>query len=509
MPASQYGHCELGVNYSIPPYELRANELADSKNVVPSRKGLPTGRGGQVKFNNTTLSSRVTSFHEYKSGTDRDQIVSYSTKIAVYNSGTSEFDDKITGLTDDKMFQWANFGGLSVGVNEVDAPQAWNGSSGAALTGSPPIGLTVAQWSNRLWFGGDSTNVALLSGSALNDPTDYSTSGALGAVAQTVGDSKDPITGLFGYFNLLLVGKQNTIYKISGNPATDATSIIIEPLYSRTQETDNVGFTSKWAIAQVGNDVIFLDGFDIRSLTGIQEFGDVEYNSIIPDFRDYLESIADKDLLKYTQFFHYKKEQQIWVSMPMSSTTHYVFVLDYKFKPATGVYAVYPMGEVVANVFGGVENGANHDIYFGDETGFVKQLDVGDNDDGSAIERYHTKVFSGNVPEQAALGYEDRRKSFLNSNTFIQPTQGTLTMEPSYAVDILDDEQVRDASYTAMDTQDVLTWFGSGNRRQRVPFFGVSGYTLALRWTHEKVGENFIFYPSKLNFEWKTTNIII
>jgi hypothetical protein len=45
------------------------------------------------------------------------------------------------------------------------------------------------------------------------------------------------------------------------------------------------GFTSKWAITQVGNDIIFLDGFDIKSLSGIQEFGDVEYNTIIPTFR--------------------------------------------------------------------------------------------------------------------------------------------------------------------------------------------------------------------------------
>jgi len=510
MPFTQYGHCELGVDYSTPPHELPMNTLADSRNVIVNRKGLPEGRKGQVKYNSTTVGSRVTSFHEYKSGTDRDSIVSYDTKVAVYNSSTGEFVDKITGLTSDKMYQWTNFGGLSIGVNEgSDPPQSWNGSAGAALSGSPPQGLNVAQWANRIWFGGDSTNVALLSACALNDPTDYSTSGATGALAQTVGDSKDPITGLFGYFDLLLVGKQNTIYKISGSPATDATSIIIEPLYSRTQEADNVGFTSKWAITQVGNDVIFLDGFDIRSLTGIQEFGDVKYNSIIPQFRDYLESIGDSDLLKYTQFFHYKREEQIWVTMPTSSTTHYVFVLDYKFKHKTGRFSVFPMGEVVANVFGGVEDGADHDLYFGDETGFVKQLDVGDNDDGVAIERYHTNVFSGNVPEQGAFGYEDRRKTFLNSETFIQPTESTLTMTPSYAVDIFDDTQVRGASYTALSSQDVSAWFGSGNRRQRVPFFGLSGYTLALKWTHDKVAENFIFYSSKLNFVWKKTNIII
>ena len=510
MAKTPYGHCELGVDYSTPPHELATNALADAKNISLTYDGLPTGRSGQVKYNNTSLASRITSFHEFKSGTTRKSIASYSTKVGEYSAGTNEFVDKITGLTSDKMFQWVNFAGKAIGVNGTDVPQYWDGSAGGDLAGSPPVGTSIAQWANRLWFGGDTTDVATLSGSVLNTPTDY-TGGATAtaAIAQTVGDAKAPITGLFGYFDLLLVGKQNTIYKVSGDPATDATSLKIEPLYSRTQESDNVGFTSKWAITQVGNDVIFLDGFDIKSLQGIQEYGDVQYNSIIPKFRDYLKDICDKDYLQYTQFFHYKKEQEIWVSMPTGASTHYVFVLDYKFKDRTGIYSVFPMGEIVANVFGGVEDGVNNNIYYGDNTGYVRQLDTGNNDDGAAIERYITKVFAGNVPEQGALGYEARRKQFLNSETFIKAKEATLTMKPYYALNVLDAEQARDITYTALDTEDQTGWFGTGVKRQRVPFFGLNGETLALKWVHEKVNENFIFYPSELNFNWKSKNLIV
>jgi len=509
MPVSRYGHCEFGVDYSTPPHEQSDRTLADASNILPNEEGLATGRKGQTKFNNTTLGSRVTSFFEFKSGTTRKQLASYGTKIGEYSDGTGEFVDKITGLTDDQMYQWENFGGKAIGVNGADAPQYWDGSTGGDLAGSPPVGTSIAQWANRIWYGGDTTDVATLSGSALNNPTDYTTTGALGAVAQTVGDAKDPITGMFGYFDWLLVGKQNTIYKIAGAPPTDATSITITPLYSRAQESDNVGFTSKWAITQVGNDVIFLDGFDIRSLKGIQEFGDVEYNSIIPHFRDYLESVCDKDLLQYSQFFHYKKRQQIWVSMPISSSTHYVFVLDYTFKEKTGVYSVFPMGAIVANVFGGKENGVNSDIHYGDESGFVRRLDVGDNDDGSAIERYFVKVFAGNVPEQNALGYENRRKQFHNSETFIKNTESALTMKPYYALDVLDAEHARDAAYTALGTQDITGWHGTGVMRQRVPLFGVNGGSISIKWLHEAVNENFIFYPSELSFSWKKKNLIV
>ena len=506
MPTTLYGHCELGVDYSTPPHELLGAALADSKNVVPNDEGLIVGRGGQVKFNNTTLSDRVTSFFELRNGATRKQLASYGTKIGEYSTGTGEFVDKITGLTDDKMTQWVNFGGKAISVNEgADPPQYWDGSSGGNLAGSPPHGQTIAEWSNRLWFG----TGAVLGGSKLNDPTDYTGAGdPTGAISQTVGDSGDNITALFGFFNWLLIGKKNTIYRVSGNPATDAETLKIEPLYSRSQETDSVGFTSPWAITQVGNDVLFLDGFDIKSLTGIQEFGDVKHLSIIPHVRDYLKSICDKDLLQYSQFFHYKKEQLIWVSMPTSSSTNFVFILSYKFKEKTSIYSFYPMGEIDANVFGGVENGVYDDVYFGDNTGFVKQLDTGNNDDGGAIERYFTKVFAGNYPENGALGYETRRKNFKNSETFIKSSEATLTMEPSYLYNTFDSEQVRDASYTALNTQNVINWDGLGAQHSRVPLFGVSGKAIALKWLHETINENFIFYPSKVNFSWKKEIII-
>ena len=510
MPKTPYGHCEIGVDYSTPPHEQSVNTLADAKNVVPTYSGLITGRKGHVKLNNISLASRITSLHEFRSGATRSFITTYSTKMAEYNSGTGDFVDKITGLTSNLMYQWVNYGGLAIGVNGTDAPQSWDGTTGQALAGSPPVGRSVIQWANRLWFGGDSTDVAVLSGSVLNNPILYTGAGtATGAVAQTVGDSKDPITGMVGFFDWLLVGKQNTIYRVSGDPATDATSLKIEPLYSRASENNNVGFTSKWAITQVGNDIIFLDGFDIKSLSGIQEFGDVEYNTIIPTFREYLESICDKNYLQYTQFFHYKKEQQIWVSIPTGAATHYVFVLDYKFKHATGKFAVYPMGNIVSNVFGSIENGATDDMYFGDQTGYVHQLDVGNNDDGSAIERYFTKVFAGNVPEQGVVGFENRRKQFLNSETFIKAEESTLTMTPYYALNVLDDGQARDISYTALESQDITGWFGSGVKRQRVPLFGVNGNTIAIKWVHNAVDENFIFYPSELMFQWKTKNLIV
>ena len=497
-----YGSCILGVDYSVPPYELPDSALADSQNIVPDSFGHPVGRKGSVKLNSTSLASKVTSFHEFRSGSTANKLASYSTKVGVYSSTTGEFVDKITGLTDSAMFQWVNFRGKAIGVNGADNPQYWtDDSNNGDLAGSPPVGKSIAEWSNRLWIGGDTTNVALLTASKLNDATDFSDTGtATGGVSQTIGDSGDPITGLFGFFDILLVGKRNAIYKVGGDPATDGSSLYIKPLY--TKSADSVGFTSKWAITQVGNDVLFLDGFDIKRLSGIQEFGDIETASVIPHFKDYLASIADKDYIQNTQFFHYKKEQQVWVSIPTGATTYYVFCLSYKFKDVTGRYSFYPMSGLTVSCLGGVLDGETTDIYYGDETGYVYQLDIGENDNASAIDRYFTKVFAGNTEKiNVAQVY---RKHFKSIDNIIVPTESTLTMTPYYAIDIMDDAQVRDGTYTALSSETVSSWAGTGSKRKRIGLFGLSGKTLAFKWRHNTVAQNFAFYQGNVDFDIKS-----
>ena len=503
----------MGTDYSMPPHELPDIALADSLNIVPNESGLPEGRGGSVKLNSTSLGNRVTSLHEFRSGSTRNQLTSYTTKIAYYDSGTGEFITSITGLTTGKQLQWVNFAGKAICVNEgSDVPQYWTDSSTYGdLAGSPPTGLTIAEWSNRLWFGGDASEVAQLTGSELNDPTGYTGAATLAtdAIQTTVGDSEDPITGLFGFFDILLIGKRNNIYKLfSSGATTDVTTLSVKPLYSKG--SDNTGFTSPWAICQVGNDVIFQDGYDIKRLSGIQEFGDVEYSSIIPHFRDFLQSIADKDYLQYTQFFHYKQKQQIWVSIPTGATTHYVFHLDYRFKKETGRYGFYPQSGITVNCFAGVADGEVDDMYFGDETGFVYHADTGNNDGGLPIDRYTVKVFGGRLGsgEKTSSGVR-YRKQFLNAETFIDPSGTGVDVVPYYAVNLLDYSDVMTSgNYTALDTETVDDWTGTGVKRKRIPFFGLSGYSLALKLRHYAVDENITLFPSELNYKWKKKNLI-
>jgi hypothetical protein len=299
---------------------------------------------------------------------------------------------------------------------------------------------------------------------------------------------------------------------VTGDPITKASSLAVYPVY--TKDADSTGFTSPFAITQVGNDVIYLDGYDIKRLSGIQEYGDVESVSVIPHFKDYLKATVDKDYLKYAHFFHYKKEQQIWCSIPTGATTHFVFVLDYKFKEQTGRYSFYPMYNLAVNCFGGVEDGSVMNLYYGDETGYVHQLDIGDNDNGSAIARYFVTVASGNKTtwDESTSVYNghEHRKQFQKSETHIYSQESALSMTPSYALNLMNDAQIRTlGNYTDLTAETVTGWSGTGIKRKRLRFWGLSGKTLALKWTHSTVAQNFIFYPSEIHYDWKSANEIV
>jgi len=158
--------------------------------------------------------------------------------------------------------------------------------------------------------------------------------------------------------------------------------------------------------------------------------------------------------------------------------------------------------------FTGLRNGSVDDIYAGFEDGTVRQLECATNDDSaSAISRYFTVVVSG--LDQDVQGGNEYRKQFHQLATYIKPTESTLTMTPSYALDLLDDTQIRTGTYTDLTAEVVSGWMGTGVKRKNIRLFGVNGKALALKWTHSKVGENFVFQPSSVDYEYKQKTEIV
>jgi len=488
-----FGNALGGVNYAVPPSKLSQFELAHAQNIVSNRIGYATKRGGASKLNTTAYGSLVTSFHEFINGGTSYKFAAQGEKVGLYNSTTRAFADHITGLTSGAYGQWLNYGDYAIYVNGYDNPQKSDGTTGDDLT-ADLSGLTagrcIAEWGERVWI----SQGAQLYGSALRAPTDFSTTTTdIGFWDGYIGNKKQDITGLFAFFDVLLIGKQNQIYLLAGAPETKSSTFRLTPLF--TKDKDSIGFSAKDAIAQVGNELLFLDGFDIKRMSGVQQYGDVESISIVGNVRDFLKSSAgaglDKDYLKYSHFFHYKHKEQIWCAIPTGASTVYWFVLDYSnpsLRSEFGLpkFSFFPMSGFTPVSFGGVENGSRVDLYAGCSDGYVRQLDTGTNDDTTAIDSF--VVFG--------FGHPSRRIQPMHIGLSVNYSTAC-TLSLAHAFGLQDWRTIKTAgNYTSLSDEDLThsSWKhddSSSDVFKRISSIIKSGKSFMFKIRHNTAGQTF------------------
>uniref|UniRef100_A0A6H1ZJR4 Uncharacterized protein n=1 Tax=viral metagenome TaxID=1070528 RepID=A0A6H1ZJR4_9ZZZZ len=500
-----FGNVLGGINLTFPPNALPALFLADSKNIVPILNGYATKRGGSSKLNSTAYGTLVTSFHEMIVSGTSSKFAASGTTVGKYNSTTGAFDSHITGLTSGAYGQWLNYGSYAIYANGVDKVKKTDGTTSSDLTtdlSGIPAGNCVAEWGERVW-----TSIgATLYGSALRAPTDYSTTTTdSGYWEGTIGSTNQGITGLFQFFDILLIGKLNQLYQLSGAPETASSTFRLTPV--QTKDKDAMGFTSKDAITQVGNDLIFLDGFAIKSLSGIQAYGDVESVSIVGNIKDFLRASdgagLDKDHLSKAHFFHHKHKEQIHCSIPTGAATRYWFVIDYSNQELRGQlglpkYSFFPMSGVTPICFGGIENGSQVDIYSGCEDGYVRQLDTGYNDDSSAIDAHATWCFGNNMKDVQPLS--------VNLN--LRKRTSDCTIQPYFAISLQEWQEILDSTnYTAMDSETVggSAWLTDHGISQKMlmSFIMNTGRSFTFKLRHNTTSENFEMRDSAFRYRLK------
>lgn len=504
-----FGNILGGVNYTIPPNELPKGFLADASNIVPVLSGYGSPRNGSSVLNTSAESKKITSFHEFVKGGSSNKFAAHGQVVGKYNSSTGTFDDHITGLTDGRFGQWWNYGDYAIYVNGTDNAKRTDGTTAADLTADMG-GLTgagsVCEWGERVWIGGYTGNEATLVGSALRAATDFSTATAdIGYYSGTVGNKESAITLVFPFFDILLIGKLNQIYQLTGAPETASSTFRLTPV--QTKDGDSFGFTSKNAVALVGNDVLFLDGFNIKAMSGVNRYGDIEALSVIGNIKDYFRDPSgaglDKGLLQNTHFFHYKYMEQIHVSVPTGVLERYWFVIDYSnqdIREQKGLprYSFYPMSAgFVPMCFGGVKDGSRVNIYAGCDDGYVRRLDVGTNDGLTAVDSYMTFCF----------GHESRniQPKYVNLNV---KYNGSLSLSPYYAVGLTSWEDMIDsANFTALSSEDVTdsSW-RSNNDTAYKRISGMmynTGKSFAFKLRHNTAGETYQMRQSALGYTAK------
>lgn len=503
-----FGNILGGVSYTYPPHLVPPLYAADCQNMLPILNGYAAKRKGTAKLNTTAYgSSLITTFHELIVGSTSYKFASQGTVVGLLGADLS-FSDIMTNMVS-PYGQWVNYGSYAIYANGVNNVKRTTGLATADLTADLsgiPGGKCLAEWGERVWVGGYTDNVATLLGSDLRAPTLFSSVDAsAGFFTGTVGSTNQPITALTPFFDILLIGKLNQIYQLTGAPETDLSSFRLTPL--QTKDKDSMGFTAKNAIVQVGNDLVFLDGFFIKAMSGIQEYGDVESINIIGNIKDFFQAPdgagLDKDLLQYSDFFHYKKAEQIYCTIPTGTSTRYWFVIDYSnqdMRKNLGLpkYSFFPMGGFTPICFAGIENGSSMDIYAGCSDGYVRQMDTGYNDDGTAIDAHATWCYGDRV----------RYIQPVSLQLKVRKPTSTLTLQPYYAMGLQEWQEIIDSSnFTAMDTETVgdNSWVVNKgmNHKMISSFYMNTDATFALKIRHSTMNETFEIRDSALRFRLK------
>jgi hypothetical protein len=499
-----------GVNYTIPPNELPTPNgvsfyASDLQNIVPSYNGYATKRGGSTKYNDTAYTdpacgSIITSFHELDSFY---KFCSVGSKIGIYNSSTGNFDDHITGLTSGPTIgtfdSWLNYGGYAIYANGLDNIKKTDGITPSDLT-TDESGLAgygnLAEWGERVWVSWYGT----LKASALRAPTDFSTSTVdIGWWSGTVGDEDTEITGIVPFFDMLLIGKRNQIYVLTGSPETASSTFRLAPL--QTKDRDSIGFSSNNATAIVGNDLLFLDGMTIKRLSGIAEYGDVESSDILFSIKDYFRSSSgadiSKDFLSKSHFFHYKHKEQIWCCFGTDQLTRFWMIIDYSHRElrkqlGLPLYSFYPMSGMMPFCFGGMSNGTITDVYAGFNDGFVRKMDTGTNDSDTAIDAHATWT----------VGDWESHISPVSLNLSVKyDTACSLT--PYYAMGLQDWRDITTSgNYTAMETEDLTdsSWVTTGSVSHKLfnSFYANTGKSFSFKLRHNTASQTFEMRSSLL-----------
>ena len=243
------------------------------------------------------------------------------------------------------------------------------------LERSTPINPKRATiFSERLVVAGQSDADSTVAYSTRLKPYDFT-----GASAGTI-DTGDVIVGIKVFRNSLVIFCKNSIYELTN---LDSTPIL-------KSVTKNIGCVDGNTIQEIGGDLIFLAPDGLRTIAGTARIGDVELSSISRKILPLINTLLD-NISSFTISSMVIRERSqyrlFYFQSGQASSAQKGIIGTFKFD-ANGVPA-FEWSETVGMEIKRCTSDLdinNKEVQFGsNETGFVYQLDTGNNFDGSNI----------------------------------------------------------------------------------------------------------------------------
>lgn len=246
------------------------NALRRAKNCVYTNAGGVSARLDQDVITTSAADGAITGGIEFVKSDGTRQVIFGTDVGKLYKLNTDgSLTAQVTGLTAGKRHFFATYNDKLLWGDRADAPKKYDGTTWAALGGSPPAkGGPMAVHGNRvLWL--DADQLSRLTWSALNDEEDYTTSNNAGFVLVNANDGGD-LVDIVPSINEAILLKSNRPYRLQGtSPST----------YAITNVVPTAG--SKGAVSTRGNvfainDVWFAADNGILNLRTAFDFGDLK-----------------------------------------------------------------------------------------------------------------------------------------------------------------------------------------------------------------------------------------
>ena len=256
-------------------FALRPNQGVLLDNWLRTTSGGLITRPAVVKLNSAAISppagdAEIRSITELRTESGTDQVV-VTAGNSLYRWNGSTFVSIGTTITANRRFHWTQFRDVLVGVNGIDAPVAWDGTTLSTLSGTflTNTGTAIIQHRGRLWIVDGQT----LRYSAENAYTDWSTTNNAGTLRIPTKRGQGG-TGIMSFWDRLIIWTNGEIFQLFGTSPQTFNLAAINFRYG------NEG--SPYACVAAGNEVYFPTKRGLHALS--VSFAQSDMGDVKPDY---------------------------------------------------------------------------------------------------------------------------------------------------------------------------------------------------------------------------------
>ena len=352
-----------GLFSNLPASEIGSNQAQDMSNVIVQPGGILKTREGRAKLNSTVISAYpITGIYTYYKAAGTKQLIC-ACDTNLYKWVSPNWTSIKSGLTTSKDFEFETILDYLIMMNGTDADLKYDGTTVAAIGGSPPVGKYPVEHYSCLFM----VEAADKSKVRFSDVGNFDSWPSTRYFYFTRDDGYD-IVRILKFKGVLLVFKEGSLQALLGNDTDNFERYTYDPYK---------GAVASRSIVQVGDSVYYLNRYGVDRFNGIGVGETISFpieNLINGVNGDYIQnSVAWEDQGLYKLIVPYGASTVPNLGLIYDTRTNLWFRwVDYKLSCVTKY-----KDSTLVRTYGGDP-----------ETGFVRELDTGNTDDGSTFSWY-------------------------------------------------------------------------------------------------------------------------